>query len=133
MFQKQRILELKEAHQREIAALNGTIAEIKSAHAETVSRLVSEIERLRDDLDRTRLFLNPGLANVNTSRTQDTSGPPVPSNEPVSAYQRTLKREWEAQFTPQEIAAGLHLKEKPDGRPSERRVATSFSEPSQTA
>lgn len=98
MFQKQHIALLQQIIKDERTAHAERIAELKTAHAAELNRVISECDRLRDDLDRTRLFLNPGLANVNTSRTPDTSGPPVPENVPVGgAWARVLAREMKAQ------------------------------------
>lgn len=98
MFQKHRIALLEQVIRDLRADFAERIAELKSTHAEQMKYAISECERLRDDLDRTRLFLNPGLANVSTSRTPDTSGPPVPENVPVGgAWSRVLAREMKKQ------------------------------------
>ena len=98
MFQKHRIALLEQIIRDQKADFAERIVELKTIHAAELNRVISECDRLRDDLDRTRLFLNPGLANVSTSRTPDTSGPPVPENVPVGgAWSRVLAREMKAQ------------------------------------
>lgn len=98
MFQKHRIALLEQIIKDQKADFAERLAELKTIHAAELNRVISECDRLRDDLDRTRLFLNPGLANVNTSRTPDTSGPPVPENVPVGgAWSRVLAREMKKQ------------------------------------
>lgn len=98
MFQKHTIALLQQIIKDQKTDFAERVAELKSAHAAELNRVIEERDRLRDDLDRTRLFLNPGLANVNTSRTPDTSGPPVPENVPVGgAWSRVLAREMKKQ------------------------------------
>ena len=98
MFQKHTIALLQQIIKDQKTDFAERVAELKSAHAAELNRVIEERDRLRDDLDRTRLFLNPGLANVSTSRTPDTSGPPVPENVPVGgAWSRVLAREMKAQ------------------------------------
>lgn len=98
MFQKRTIALLQQIIKDQKTDFAERVVELKSAHAAELNRVIEERDRLRDDLDRTRLFLNPGLANVSTSRTPDTSGPPVPENVPVGgAWSRVLAREMKKQ------------------------------------
>ena len=69
-----------------------TIADLKKAHGEELSRAIQEIAKLRDDLDRTRLALTPALQSV--SLRPDDSAPPSPSEIPTGTpWQRILARE----------------------------------------
>jgi hypothetical protein len=118
MFQKNYITLLKE----NIADLKQQIIDLKTAHAETRKHDIEEIQSLRDELARTRLYLTPGIQNISTK--PDTSGPPIPENTPTGgAWQRILRREMAAQqeATETEVAekrrkaAEVAAKENPDG------------------
>lgn len=88
---EQRIL-----HGREIDSLARVYTELKNAHAQQVSYVIQENAKLRDDLDRTRLFLTPALQSVQLR--QDDSQPPPPSEVPTGTpWQRVLARELKAQ------------------------------------
>jgi hypothetical protein len=87
MFHKQLIALLRE----NIADLKQQIADLKTSHAEERKRDIEEIQSLRDELARTRLYLTPGIQGISTK--PDTSGPPVPGDTPTGgAWQRVLAR-----------------------------------------
>ena len=87
MFNKQNIALLREM----IADLKQQIVDLKTTHAETRKHDIEEIQSLRDELARTRLYLTPGIQNISTK--PDTSGPPIPENTPTGgAWQRVLAR-----------------------------------------
>jgi len=79
---KEQIADIRAAHQKELANL-------RADHSQTVSLLTKQIELLREDLNRTRLLLNPGLAVDRT----DTGPPPtIPPEEQGTAWERVRKR-----------------------------------------
>jgi hypothetical protein len=92
MFNKQNIALLREM----IADLKQQIVDLKTTHAETRKHDIEEIQSLRDELARTRLYLTPGIQNISTK--PDTSGPPIPENTPTGgAWARVMRREMAAQ------------------------------------
>jgi hypothetical protein len=92
MFHKQLIALLRE----NIADLKQQIVDLKTSHAAERFHDIEEIQSLRDELARTRLYLTPGIQNISTK--PDTSGPPIPENTPTGgAWQRVLRREMAAQ------------------------------------
>jgi hypothetical protein len=96
---------------------------LKTSHAEERLRDIQEIQSLRDELARTRLYLTPGIQNISTK--PDTSGPPIPENTPTGgAWARVMRREMAAQEEAAKTeksererrAAEIAAKESPDGQ-----------------
>ena len=128
MFQKNYITLLKE----NIADLKQQIIDLKTAHAETRKHDIEEIQSLRDELARTRLYLTPGIQNISTK--PDTSGPPIPENTPTGgAWARVMRREMAAQEEAAKLeksererkAVEVAAKENLDGSQSEGRNGSS--------
>jgi hypothetical protein len=128
MFNKQNIALLREM----IADLKQQIADLKTAHAEERKRDISEIDSLRDELARTRLYLTPGIQGISTK--PDTSGPPIPENTPTGgAWARVMRREMAAQEEAAKLeksererkAVEVAAKENLDGSQSEGRNGSS--------
>lgn len=139
---------LQENHEKEIARLEALNldakvealrerSDLKKAHAQELSRVIEDNQKLHDDLDRTRLFLTPALQSVSLGTEADRSSPPTPENVPTGTpWQRILNREMKKQ----EDEAKQRLT-KPadapvggsDGSNSEGRVEAPLSEQSQPA
>lgn len=66
------VVELKAEHAKQIA-------DLKKTHGEQLAYAIKQADKLRDDLDRTRLLLNPALQSVTLKHEQDSSPPPPPS------------------------------------------------------
>ena len=66
------VAELRKSHLEELGRM-------KSAYAEEIKRVIQDNQKLRDDLDRTRLLLTPALQSVTLKSEQDSSPPPTPS------------------------------------------------------
>jgi len=71
--------------------------ELKKAHASELSRVITESEKLKDDMDRLRLLVTPALQNVELPK--ERTGPPSFDKEVISGtpWQRILHREIAAQ------------------------------------
>lgn len=120
---------LKADHLREIEQL-------KSTHAETLSRAITECERLRNDLQVTRLALNPVLQHVTLE--PDRSEPPKPAEEVYAGtpWQRHLAREIKKQYAdgPQyTTTASVPAEGESDGRLRQPGPATPLTEPSEVS
>lgn len=75
------------------------VERLQSAHASELNRVIEENQKLRDELDRTRLFLNPALQHVQLNSEQDNSTPPSPEEiiPTGTPWQRIMAREIQAQ------------------------------------
>jgi hypothetical protein len=82
------VAELRKSHLEELGRM-------KSAYAEEIKRVIQDNQKLRDDLDRTRLLLTPALQSVTLKHEQDSSPPPSPNLETPTGtpWQRFLKSE----------------------------------------
>ena len=109
------------------------IESLKKVHAEQVSYAITECERLRSEIGRLRLYLEPSLEAEQPGQSKEKSGaePPPIGGTP---WMRVLAREIRAQ---EENWQARHLKpaeeEKLDGGSSEGRTEIPLSEPSQPA
>ena len=84
--------------------LEREIEELKKTHALEMERVITQNQRLQDELQRTRILLTPGLQAVSLPHEHDDSPPPVsaePTGTPwMRVRARELKRlddEWRAQ------------------------------------
>jgi hypothetical protein len=77
--------------------LETELADIHARHTAEIQRYREENKSLRDDIDRLRLFLHPGLAAVTLPHEQEKETPfeksAVPSGTP---WQKVMAREIEA-------------------------------------
>jgi hypothetical protein len=65
------------------------IARLEKAHAETLSRVIEERDRLRDDFQRLQFAERPSLQQiVLPSKDQDNAPPPAPMTPMGSPWQR---------------------------------------------
>lgn len=100
---------LDENHEKEIARIEAMnldakvqamreLSDLKKAHAQELSRVIEDNQRLRDDLERTRLYLTPALQSVSLGKETDRSSPPSPADVPTGTpWQRILRREIQKQ------------------------------------
>jgi hypothetical protein len=132
---------LVQAHREHIAAIEALhnsielqsvtgYAEMKTAHARELNRVIDENRKLQDDMDRLRLLLTPALQNVELPK--ERTAPPPPSEVITGTpWQRVLQREIAAQ----ERAAARKMTQPADvplegeshGSRSERRVDAPLS------
>ena len=85
--------DLKARHLREIA-------DLKMAHAGELKRVIEDNQKLRDDLDRTRLFLNPALQSIEIRPTAEGStlaSPTLGAEYGGTPFQRIMAREMRLQ------------------------------------
>lgn len=82
------IIRLQSMHMAELERM-------ESAHVAETRRVIQENQKLRDELERTRLLLNPALQSVTLKSEQDSSAPPKPNLETPTGtpWQRYLKSE----------------------------------------
>lgn len=125
MWFNSQVAQLIEAHRQHVAsieALHNTLelqamtnlAELKTAHARELNRVIEENQKLRDDADRLRLLLTPALQNVELPK--ERTAPPSPVEETITGtpWQRVLKKA----IVDQERAAKVRFTkdaEAPDG------------------
>lgn len=134
LWLEKEIEDLKARHAVEVAYL-------KKVHLEELTRAITENQKLRDDLDRTRLLLTPALQSVELPK--ERSEPPTPSPDDVlyigTPWQRVLARhrlneerklKEAALLTTVPAAASMGGS---DGSEREGRVEAPLSEPSKTA
>lgn len=73
-----------------------TLAAVNKAHAAELSRVIEENARLRDDLERVRLYLTPALQSVSLPKEERDATPPTPSGYAGTPWQRIIQREMES-------------------------------------
>ena len=127
---------LVKAHENHVAAIEALNlqlqyeamrerVELKTAHAAELARVITESEKLRDDMDRLRLLITPALQGVELPKERTAPQPPsdIPTGTP---WQRVQKREilkqeqdWARKHTK---PAAAPLEGESNGISSERRV-----------
>jgi hypothetical protein len=114
------------------------IAEMKSAHAEELNRVIEDNRKLGRDIERLRLYLTPALQNVELD--PDRTPPPSPAQDVYAGtpWQRIQKREiakqdaeWTARHT--KPATTEPAKGESDGSLREGRDAAPLNESSADA
>jgi hypothetical protein len=94
-----RVISLHEQELVRVESLNQTLqyeamrerAELKKAHAVELNRVIEENQKLRDDIDRTRLLLNPALQSVELPK--ERTEPPKPENVPTGTPWQRIQAE----------------------------------------
>lgn len=79
------VRDLRADHEKEIARL-------EKAHGEHLRYVIEENQKLRDDLDRTRLLLNPALQSVELPRERTEPPKPTEESEIGTPWQRLQRR-----------------------------------------
>lgn len=100
--------------EKEVERLHAEIAEIKKAHAEELTHANVSTDRLRDELQRTRILLSPGLANVALPHEYDSQLPDenlnvfeIPTGTPWMRLQALYRKEQAAEAAKEKAAAAL--------------------------
>lgn len=83
-------------HATEIRTLREDFAQelqrLEKAHAEHLRYVIEENQKLRDDLDRTRLLLNPALQSVELPKERTEPPKPTAESEIGTPWQRLQRR-----------------------------------------
>src|SRR5262249_30880711 len=97
---------------------------LRTDHAATVAILNEQIKRLQDDLDRTRLFLNPGLA---PSDSNDSEPPAAPPEEQLGGtpFQKLLRRAQKAYDANEQNAREVHAQPRKRKKPEAKSGSSS--------
>jgi len=100
--------------EKEVERLHAEIAEREKTHAEEMSRAITSNDRLRDELQRTRILLTPGIANVALPHEYDAQTPDeslnvfeVPTGTPWMRLQAKYAKEQAEQEAKEKAAAAL--------------------------
>jgi len=109
----------------EYHGLKQQIVDLKKMHAEEMACAIKERESLRDELQRTRLLISPGLQAVSLPHEQEEPAPVV-SGYAGTPWQRVLQREIAAQEKQSTLSAdaakiAATLKEESHGGNEQRR------------
>jgi hypothetical protein len=88
--------DLREAHDLEVARLQSVHESarelLEKAHADHLRYVIEENQKLRDDLDRTRLLLNPALQSVELPKERTEPPKPTEESEIGTPWQRLQRR-----------------------------------------
>lgn len=106
---KEAIAVLQDHHDKELARM-------ESAHVAETKRVIQENQKLRDELERTRLLLTPALQSVTLRHEQDNESPPKPLED---VYRGTPFQRLRAQMIAEQEATAATVKNytKPVGAP----------------
>lgn len=100
---EQEYADLKTRHDRELT-------ELRKSFQEQLKDVTVDRDRLRDELQRTRILLSPGLQGVALPHEQDDEPPPVATTPTGTPWQRVKARMWE-----EELARVREAKGESDG------------------